>query len=67
MLIEDHMRLKANEKLRSMLATERRRLARIKAGGVQWRHFTPEQVKQLRIEYTSKIVDQLEDIIGLLD
>lgn len=67
MLIEEHMRLKANEKLKSMLATERQRLRRLKQGGVQWRHFTPEQVKQLRIDYTSKIVDQLEDIIGLLD
>jgi len=67
MLIEDYMRLKANEKLRSMLATERRRLTRINQGGVQWRHFTPEQVKQLRIDYTSKIVEQLEEIVGLLD
>lgn len=67
MLIEDHLRLKANEKLRSMLVTERRRLARLKQGGPQWRHFTPEQVKQLRIDYTSKIVEQLEDIIGLLE
>lgn len=67
MLTEVELRLKANDKLKSMLATERQRLKRLKAGGVQWRHFTPDQVKQLRIEYTSRIVEQLEEIIGLLD
>ena len=67
MLTEEESKLKARKKLGSMLATERQRLARIKAGGVQWRYFTPEQVKQLRIDYTSKIVDQLDEIVGLLD
>lgn len=57
----------AKQKLNSMLSREHKRIRELKKCGPQWRYFSPEQVKDLRIQYAEKLHSELLELVGLLD
>lgn len=56
----------ARQKVNELLSRENRRIRQMKGCGPQWRYFSPEQVKDLRIQYAEKFRDDLTDVLLLL-